>query len=474
MDLIYNFELQDSFYFEERENEEKEGYGTFIFPSGDIYTGLWKNDMMNGYGKYIQLNVGIFEGTFSKNKKHGNGCFSYFDKSFYNGSFVNDYKNGFGVYFKNNRLHYSGNWKKDMFHGFGKLYNNNGIIQYSGNFKRNKKHGKGKFYNRNGILILDGEWKHDKFIYEPSDKYQSFYRNGFLKYKGEVNFQKKYHGYGFLYNNDGTISYKGEFINGKKCGQGCFYHNNEVLYNGEWKNNKFNGNGILYTSNISLNVVVLYEGKFKNGKCHGHGIQFFRNGNVFFEGIFQNSEFKKGKKYDITGKLLYHGEFKNSLYHGCGTLFEENKVTEGTFIQGEFFDVKRYLIRNFIETRRDVYLKKFSKNDIREYSLSNFSKNISKCQTKEKMILELIQNYQISCKTNAENNNDMDKYDLFGNEIKNPCLGSDNEIYDLSSMEYLFEIDSSGKYKNISYTNSSPNFPVMKNGLVLSFYKSLS
>ena len=474
MDLIYNFQLHDSFYFGEKENETREGYGSIIFPSGNMYKGLWKNDMMDGYGKYIELNVGIFEGTFSKNKKHGSGCFYYFDKSFYNGCYVNDCKDGYGVYFKNNYLHYSGNWKKDMFHGVGKLYNNNGLIQYSGNFKRNKRHGKGKLYNQNGKLILEGEWKYDKFIYPPTEEYQSFYRNGLLKYKGEVNLKKKYHGYGSLFNNDGTILYKGQFVNGKKCGFGSFYHNNEILYDGNWKNNKFNGFGVLYRSNISP-IVLLYKGEFKNGKCHGFGRQFFRNGNVIFEGIFENSEIKKGKKYDATGKLLYHGNFVNLLYHGNGILYESDKTIKGTFIKGEYFDYRGYLIRNFIETRNTTYLKKVTKDNLCEYSKCVFSKNISKFKTKQKIILELIENYQISCKTTPPtDNDDVDKYDLFGNEIKIPCLGSDNEIYDLSSMEYLFQMDYSGKYKNISYINLVPNFPVMKNGLVLSFYKILS
>lgn len=81
--------------------------------------------------------------------------------------------------------------------------------------------------------------------------------------------------------------------------------------------------------------------------------------------------------------------------------------------------------------------------------MSIFSKNISN----EK------ESFQINCqKTQTTNTNDTGRYDLFGNEIKIPCLGSDNGIYD-------------GKYFLCQFITK---FPIMNNGLVLSFYKILS
>ena len=63
----------------------------------------------------------------------------------------------------------------------------------------------------------------------------------------------------------------------------------------------------------------------------------------------------------------------------------------------------------------------------------------------------------------------VENYDLFGNEILYPVKGSDGLIYDKVSMEYLFKKDQEGKYLNIPYIYnefniSIPNFPVMTNG----------
>ena len=64
-------------------------------------------------------------------------------------------------------------------------------------------------------------------------------------------------------------------------------------------------------------------------------------------------------------------------------------------------------------------------------------------------------------------------YDLFGNEIINPVLGSDGETYDESSLRFLFKRhEITRDYVNIPYTYDEngqriPNFPTMSNGKLL-------
>ena len=75
-----------------------------------------------------------------------------------------------------------------------------------------------------------------------------------------------------------------------------------------------------------------------------------------------------------------------------------------------------------------------------------------------------------------EKDNESKTEDLFGNPLKNPCLGKDGEIYDLISMEYLFKKNSEGEYINIPYQYNEkkervPNYPRMKNGICLSSYR---
>lgn len=70
------------------------------------------------------------------------------------------------------------------------------------------------------------------------------------------------------------------------------------------------------------------------------------------------------------------------------------------------------------------------------------------------------------------------KTDIFGNKITNPCLGNDGGIYDLSSMEFIFETDNNGKYENLKYVfdkngNKVPDFPLLFNNTFLSSFRQL-
>ena len=457
--------LQET-YFGEKKDGRKDGFGTIIFTNGDFYKGLWKEDLMHGFGKYIQCDKGTYEGTFSYNKKHGDGCFHYLDKSFYNGSFVNDKREGYGAYFLYNRLLYSGEWKNDQFDGSGKLYDTKGNVLYSGCFKKGKKHGLGQLFNTKGAVTLEGEWKNNRFLYPKTNLFQKYYRNGLLKYKGEVNLKKKYHGSGTLYDKDGSIIFSGQFYHGKKEGEGTYFIDNQAFYKGQWKNNRFEGRGLLYRTNLS-GENLLYEGEFRNGRCCGYGRQFFQNGTVSYEGIFKNSEIKRGKKYDPTGKLVYEGFFKNFLYHGKGVLYKGEQKIIGTFRQGHHFDESSYFVRKFLETRRETFLEKVTKKDLlRYYHL--YSSTIPKFKTKKELSTLVLQIYQHY--VTEKNKENQFHIDLFGNTIETPCLGNDNNVYDLSSMEYLFKKDDKGKYVNIPYINGKPNFPIMSQGEVLSSY----
>jgi hypothetical protein len=66
-------------------------------------------------------------------------------------------------------------------------------------------------------------------------------------------------------------------------------------------------------------------------------------------------------------------------------------------------------------------------------------------------------------------------YDIFGNEIIQPCKGTDDNIYDLFSMKYMFSKNKDGEYENIPSSsdengNKTIHFPVMANGKVLNNY----
>ena len=56
-------------------------------------------------------------------------------------------------------------------------------------------------------------------------------------------------------------------------------------------NGKYEGNGKFYCEDGEY-----YIGQWKNGLKHGKGIYYYKNGNIKYEGIFVNNEFRQNMK----------------------------------------------------------------------------------------------------------------------------------------------------------------------------------
>ena len=82
------------------------------------------------------------------------------------------------------------------------------------------------------------------------------------------------------YDIDGTLIFEGEYINGKK-----------------------NGNGKEYSFDT-----IRFEGEYLSGKRNGKGKKYYFNGDLEFEGKYLYSYKLYGKNY-IKGKLEYEGEY---------------------------------------------------------------------------------------------------------------------------------------------------------------------
>jgi len=106
--------------------------------------------------------------------------------------------------------------------------------------------------------------------------------------------------------------YDGEFIDGKRDGEGTLTKNDGTTYKGFFENGTFNGKGILQWESFQINGKLAngkkYEGGFKYGKMHGEGKLFDGFGNVW-EGNWQDGNFT-GK-----GTLRKHnGEYQEGLW----------------------------------------------------------------------------------------------------------------------------------------------------------------
>jgi len=83
------------------------------------------------------------------------------------------------------------------------------------------------------------------------------------------------------------MTYEGDFLEGKKHGNGTFFYSDQSKYIGPFENGNRHGKGIYYWTKDSY-----WEGTFENGQFHGEGM-YFDNGKApvkleYFYGTVKN------------------------------------------------------------------------------------------------------------------------------------------------------------------------------------------
>ena len=486
----------DQGYIGEFKNGKKNGYGYFFSEKNIIYKGCWENDLYHGKGvlfdKYDDV---IYEGCWKNGMKNGYGIF--YDKEYgvcskYAGDFCDDKKDGYGVIYYDS----FGKWKK----------------WYSGWWKNNKKNGDGLCFNENK-LYYEGQMKDNS----ESGFGKRFYQDGTLQYKGYFD-ENEYSGEGILYYIDGTICFEGTFKNGNPC-NGTFYNFEDgKVYNTEIINDDYYTKGVLIEP--ETNGVIYYQGNFKNGlfhgeaksqdytgsfkdgKFHGQGIFYSKWSDVEYKGQFINGLYWDGKKLKSvhSNEVVYEGTIKDENYDtGIETIYDDDDedyeydpIGYRKWKDGKIVDEKeerRYLrqkmlIYSFLETKNKKILNKIYKKDYLKFLEEKYDIYNVEVKTK-KQLVRIIEEQKKKEKVQRSFNTEPTKFDLFGNEIVKPCRGNDGNIYDESSMLYLFKKDESNEYINIQYRYKEsannpcesvikiPNYPVMTNGKILDGYSYL-
>ena len=288
---------------------------------------------LNGYGKeYIsETHKLIFEGKYLNGKKNGKGI-EYFEngKKKLEGEFLN------GELFEGIIYDKDGNEEIRIENGIGRKLYDNGLIQFEGKYLNEKKWN-GKGYTYYGIEI-----------------YEIKNGNGYIR----------------EYYPDGSLLFKGNYINGEKNGEGKEYDHGKLLFEGHYKNGIRNGEGREYFDNLRIQ----FEGEYLNGnRCKGtvyhsdgselyklkdenkspeqndDSLKFYRNniGKSTFLNLllleysnFGNCyEFFNYKIYreekDSKGQLIYEGEFMNGKRDGKGKEYNNGElIYEGEYIKG--------------------------------------------------------------------------------------------------------------------------------------------
>ena len=224
-------------------------------------------------------------------------------------------EDSFQNYFKNPK------YKLDYDKTKIKLFPNNDF--FIGIFDQDEKFPqKGIFLSNNGDYY-DGEFVNGKregegkLIYANGNHYEGTFLGGLPNGRGK------------LIQTDNDI-YEGEWKNGKINGQGIRLHNNGDKYVGNHLNDVRSGKGLyLFVNGDS------YNGNWVSGKANGKGILKFRNGDIYDGEFKDNCIFGKGTFKKKNGEI-YIGDFKLGLINGFGKYI--NPAGEqyiGEFVSGK-------------------------------------------------------------------------------------------------------------------------------------------
>lgn len=207
-------------------NGLKTGVGTYVWATGQRYTGDWVNDVQQGRGEWSSKDGDRYQGEFRAGLRDGAGTMTY-----------------------GNGIRYEGSWKADMQSGRGKLVFANGD-SYEGDFVANERTGQGVFRQQSGNTY-NGQWLRGQRD-----------GNGIEEW---ANGQR----------------YEGSWKANRKEGLGLMRFADGGSYDGDWRNDMATGQGdIVFASGD------VYTGQVRDGVPHGQGIFRWGSGDRF-EGIFE-------------------------------------------------------------------------------------------------------------------------------------------------------------------------------------------
>ena len=124
--------------------DERHGWGQYVWTDQSKYIGQWYKDQREGYGVYFYQNGDTYYGEFRNNLRCGKGqVITYARKVLYWGDWLNNKYHGHGIYNSSTGEKYEGQWVNGERHGQGMWSNLHGNV-YDGNWEHNIKRGKGK------------------------------------------------------------------------------------------------------------------------------------------------------------------------------------------------------------------------------------------------------------------------------------------------------------------------------------------
>lgn len=347
-----------------------DGYGKYVWTSGDVYVGEWKNGKRNGEGTYYYPNGEKYIGAYKDDKREGFGTFTWASGNSYSGQWMQGEKHGEGTYYYLSGKKQSGIWSMGEYEGktvdkmkciYGNCDNGVGTYmwptgeKYTGKWLNYKRNGQGTNYFADG-RIYEGEWKDDdrhgygkqtevdgtiKAGMWENDRFIGTATNNYGCISGNCN-----SGYG-IYTWDTGDKYEGYFVNAFREGYGKYTWADGATHEGYWKNGQQHGTGTYTNAAGAVTKGQWSEGKFVessqekigciSGNCeNGFGTKVYTGGNKY-SGSFKNGKLSGQGTYYHSNGDEYVGEFAYGTYNGVGTYtFSDGKKYVGDFADGTY------------------------------------------------------------------------------------------------------------------------------------------
>lgn len=328
-----------------------------------IYTGETNFGYFDGDGKYIFNSGEIYEGSWKNNTISGIGCLNVPIEGSYEGEFLNSQKNGTGTFLWDDGSIYTGEWKADQMCGQG-TYTSFDNVVYKGTFQDNSLwDGTCKFENNTGEYVLsykDGSISNAQITFSDGTTYSGQCADT-LSGTGTMVFPI-------------GDQYSGAFENGLRCGNGVYTWQSGDRYDGGWQNDLMTGTGTytyadgslasgtfaenLFTDgtytvendygtykftitdgnptavNLELTDGTKYVGDMTDGKLTGTAQITYSNGDRYDGRVSDGMKSGKGV-YTWSGGASYDGDWKEDRMEGTGTYYYGSNQT-GYKLSGAF------------------------------------------------------------------------------------------------------------------------------------------
>lgn len=280
--------------------------------------GAYKSGLQNGKWTYYYDNGSkLAEGTFLNGEEKNKAVEDNVPKNGREGKWLNYYKNG--------NIERESNWLKGNLEGTIKTYFQGGKIHEEAYYKNGKLNGYYKLYSEEGKIIEEGNYLND--LQEGNWKY--YHENGKLKANGK-----------FIKGDGGNKGPTGIPKNGRD-GNWIFYYNNGKIQNDY---NFINGKGFGIAKEYFQNGQLKEEGIFNaDGVTYKRTKRFNEDGSTykslwFIETDIDNYKNTKSKK--IFTKI--EGRPANIVFRGGNGLYSMNILNDDNYLIYSASDPRKY------------------------------------------------------------------------------------------------------------------------------------